>query len=103
MDRHKRERSSRSLGLSKDLPRQPSPDAPEGSPEESPERSLEADGSGSDGAAGTEDRKKKKVGGCRVVWGVAHTHGLPYGSGLGLSRCLGPGECLHSFIHSYTW
>ena len=22
---------------------------------------------------------------------------LPYGSGLGLSRCLGPGECLHSF------
>ena len=21
-------------------------------------------------------------------------------SGLGLSRCLGPGECLHSFIHS---
>ena len=24
---------------------------------------------------------------------------LPYGSGLGLSRCLGPGECLHSFIH----
>ena len=27
--------------------------------------------------------------------------GLPYGSGLGLSRCLGPGECLHSFIHYY--
>ena len=27
--------------------------------------------------------------------------GLPYGSGLGLSRCLGPGECLHSFIHIY--
>ena len=26
--------------------------------------------------------------------------GLPYGSGLGLSRCQGPGECLHSFIHS---
>ena len=26
--------------------------------------------------------------------------GLPYGSGLGLSRCLGPGECLHSF-HSF--
>ena len=26
--------------------------------------------------------------------------GLPYGSGLGLSRCLGPGECLHSFIHA---
>ena len=26
--------------------------------------------------------------------------GLPNGSGLGLSRCLGPGECLHSFIHS---
>ena len=26
--------------------------------------------------------------------------GLPYGSGLGLSRCLGPGECLHSFIHN---
>ena len=25
---------------------------------------------------------------------------MPYGSGLGLSRCLGPGECLHSFIHS---
>ena len=24
--------------------------------------------------------------------------GLPCGSGLGLSRCLGPGECLHSFI-----
>ena len=24
--------------------------------------------------------------------------GLSYGSGLGLSRCLGPGECLHSFI-----
>ena len=24
--------------------------------------------------------------------------GLPYGSGLGLSRCLGPGECLHSFF-----
>ena len=23
--------------------------------------------------------------------------GLPYGSGLGLSRCLGPGECRHSF------
>ena len=22
----------------------------------------------------------------------------PYGSGLGLSKCLGPGECLHSFI-----
>ena len=29
-----------------------------------------------------------------------HGRGLPYGSGLGLSRCLGPGECLHSFIHS---
>ena len=28
--------------------------------------------------------------------------GLPYGSGLGLSRCLGPGECLHSFIHTDT-
>ena len=28
--------------------------------------------------------------------------GLPYGSGLGLSRCLGPGECLHSFIHADT-
>ena len=28
--------------------------------------------------------------------------GLPYGSGLVLSRCLGPGECLHSFIHSYA-
>ena len=28
--------------------------------------------------------------------------GLPYGSGLGLSRCLGPGECLHSFIHVCT-
>ena len=26
--------------------------------------------------------------------------GLPYGSGLGLSRCLGPGECLHSFIQA---
>ena len=26
--------------------------------------------------------------------------GLPYGSGLGLSRCLGPGECLHSFIQN---
>ena len=26
--------------------------------------------------------------------------GLPYGSGLGLSRCLGPGECLHSFNNS---
>ena len=25
--------------------------------------------------------------------------GLPYGSGLRLSRCLGPGKCLHSFIH----
>ena len=26
--------------------------------------------------------------------------GLPYGSGLGLSRCLGPGESfIHSFIH----
>ena len=25
--------------------------------------------------------------------------GLPYRSDLGLSRCLGPGECLHSFIH----
>ena len=24
--------------------------------------------------------------------------GLTHGSGLGLSRCLGPGECLHSFI-----
>ena len=24
--------------------------------------------------------------------------GLPYGSGLGLSRCLGPGECLHSIM-----
>ena len=28
------------------------------------------------------------------------SRGLPNGSGLGLSRCLGPGECLHSFIHS---
>ena len=29
---------------------------------------------------------------------------LPYGSGLGLSRCLGPGECLHSFIqHTPPW
>ena len=28
--------------------------------------------------------------------------GLPYGSGLGLSRCLGPGECLHSFIQFYN-
>ena len=27
--------------------------------------------------------------------------GLPYGYGLGLSRCLGPGECLHSFMHSF--
>ena len=26
---------------------------------------------------------------------------FPNGSGLGLSRCLGPGECLHSFIHSF--
>ena len=25
---------------------------------------------------------------------------LHYGSGLGLSRCLGPGECRHSFIHT---
>ena len=29
--------------------------------------------------------------------------GLPYGSGLGLYRCLGPGECLHSFIHLGIW
>ena len=29
--------------------------------------------------------------------------GLPYGSGLGLSRCLGPGECLHPFIHSFIY
>ena len=29
--------------------------------------------------------------------------GLPYGSGLGLSRCLGPGECLHSFIHYHYY
>ena len=28
--------------------------------------------------------------------------GLPYGSGLGLSRCLGPGECLHSFTPKGT-
>ena len=28
---------------------------------------------------------------------VSPGRGLPYGSGLGLSRCLGPGECLHSF------
>ena len=28
--------------------------------------------------------------------------GLPYGSGLGLSRCLGPGECLHSLIHNHN-
>ena len=27
--------------------------------------------------------------------------GLPYGSGLGLSKCLGPDECMHSFIHSF--
>ena len=27
--------------------------------------------------------------------------GLPNGSGLGLSRCLGPGECLHSLIHVF--
>ena len=27
---------------------------------------------------------------------------LPYGSGLGLSRCLGPGECLHSFIQTHV-
>ena len=27
------------------------------------------------------------------------SHFSPYGSGPGLSRCLGPGECLHSFIH----
>ena len=26
----------------------------------------------------------------------------PYGSGLGLSRCLGPGECLHSFNNNNT-
>ena len=26
-----------------------------------------------------------------------HLSNMPYGSGLGLSRCLGPGECLHSF------
>ena len=47
--------------------------------------------------------------GCSQLWhsappGVAVCfptpgRGLPYGSGLGLSRCLGPGECLHSFIH----
>ena len=30
-----------------------------------------------------------------------HRRGLPYGSGL-VSRCRGPGECLHSFIHR-TW
>ena len=30
--------------------------------------------------------------------------GWPYGSGLGLSRCLGPGECLQSFSQScFTW
>ena len=28
--------------------------------------------------------------------------GLPYGSGLGLTRCLGPGECLHSFIQAQS-
>ena len=28
--------------------------------------------------------------------------GLPYGSGLGLSRCLGPGECLHSY-RAWSW
>ena len=36
-----------------------------------------------------------------VVLGCKPLHpgrGLPYGSGLGLSRCLGPGECLHSFM-----
>ena len=34
---------------------------------------------------------------CRsTVWGTPG-RGLPSGSGLGLSRCLGPGECLHSF------
>ena len=29
-------------------------------------------------------------------------YGLPYGSGLGLSRCLGPGECLHSYGNLIT-
>ena len=28
--------------------------------------------------------------------------GLPYGSGLGLSRCLGPGECLYSLNDNNT-
>ena len=38
---------------------------------------------------------------CVCVWCICFPtpgRGLPYGSGLGLSRCLGPGECLHSFI-----
>ena len=36
-----------------------------------------------------------------LLWHLGEfvVRGLPYGSGLGLSRCLGPGECLHSF----TW
>ena len=34
------------------------------------------------------------------MYNVEPGRGLPYGSGLGLSRCLGPGECLHSFIHN---
>ena len=34
-----------------------------------------------------------------LLWHLGEfvVRGLPYGSGLGLSRCLGPGECLHSF------
>ena len=43
------------------------------------------------------DLKKIHLSYLRHVLGVGR--GLPYGSGLGLSRCLGPGECLHSFIH----
>ena len=38
---------------------------------------------------------------CNISFNEDHIitgRGLPYGSGLGLSRCLGPGECLHSFI-----
>ena len=34
-----------------------------------------------------------------IINSIPPGRGLPYGSGLGLSRCLGPGECLHSFIH----
>ena len=38
-----------------------------------------------------------------ILWQLWHSAppGMAVGCcGLGLSRCLGPGECLHSFIHT---